>query len=913
MADRRFIEEFLPIRDIGESSSKEKRIRKGHLSTLHVWWARRPLAASRATIFSSFIPSETNSKKISNSSDFLSKLSKWEYSDDLTILQKARKKIFESNKETWPKILDPFTGGGSIPLEGIRLGLDVSCVDSNPVAVLIQKCALEYSMKYGSIIKEPISQSIETRKNKLIEDFEKWMKWVNEKTRSEIEEFYPKKNPNEILVGHIWCRNITCQNPKCGLSIPVFNQYWLIKTKKEKASLFPFVKDGKIQFKIVGDNYEKFPEGFNPSKGSISNGNIICQSCGFTIEKKHTINEYYEKRTTQKLICSIFTKKGSAGKKFRLSDSEDLKILENATKFLENKINQIKSESNIDPIPNEFIITPDNKEYVKGGLYFNFTTVVLYGKTKWSDLFNPRQTLSLIVFSDYIRKAFSEMLNEGYEKDYAKAIVSFLTLAIGRLANYGSELCHLNPAGGGRIANTFGVHVLKMVHNYMESNPFYESGGGWNTSNEMIKKFLKNVEICPPKPANVKLGTASNLPHSNEYFDAVITDPPYYDNIAYSYLSDFFYVWQKRILYNIEPDLFSTPLTPKSHEIISNLPLIRGMDKNVAKEKFDFLKSKKDFEESLSKAFQEIYRVLKKDGITIVVYAHKSTDGWETLIKSLLKSGLVVTAAWPLNTEMKDRLESRDTAALASSIYMIARKWEKIPLGFYRDVKKELEVYLTKKLEYLWSEGISGADFFISSIGSAVEVFGKYEKVVDDSDSSISPIKLLNDTRKIVTNYAINKVIRGEFASEISQMARFYILWRWAYGNTKVPYDDARKMAQSVGIDIEHEWNKGFIVKENEIISVLGPHERKGEEMSKSPELIDNLHNTLLLWKNESKESIEKYLTEKGYKNSEIFKRVAQAISESLPMESIEKKWLDGFLTGFKSDDSQGGTQSKLF
>jgi adenine-specific DNA methylase len=216
-------------------------------------------------------------------------------------------------------------------------------------------------------------------------------------------------------------------------------------------------------------------------------------------------------------------------------------------------------------------------------------------------------------------------------------------------------------------------------------------------------------------------------------------------------------------------------------------------------------------------------------------------------------------------------------------------------------------------LDRLWKEGISGADFFISGIGSAIEVYGKYEKIVDDSDKQIPVITLLNDTRKIVTNYAINKVIKGEFASEISQMTRFYILWRWAFGEAKVLFDDAKKMAQSVGIDLEHEWNKGFIMKDKEFIRVCGPEERNEKDLEDSHDLIDILQKTLLLWKKGKRSAIDKLLEEKGYKKSDVFKRVAQAISESLPIESTEKKWLDGFLTGIKAEDSHNDYQSKLF
>lgn len=258
-----------------------------------------------------------------------------------------------------------------------------------------------------------------------------------------------------------------------------------------------------------------------------------------------------------------------------------------------------------------------------------------------------------------------------------------------------------------------------------------------------------------------------------------------------------------------------------------------------------------------------------------------------------------MTGAWPLNTEMGSRLRSHDSAALASSIYIVARKMEREPTGFYNNVKEELKTHLNKKLERLWNEGISGADFFIAAIGSAIEVFGKYEQVMDYEGNIVRADRLLVDVRKIATDYAVRQILHNGFAGEISDLARLYVLWRWNYGELKVPFDEGRKLGQSCGIDISHEWSHtGFVKKEKEFIRLLGPQERKLEDLEGSKDMIDVLHQVLLLWEKSRRDEMIKVLQVTGYGKSEAFYRVAQAISESLPNESKEKKLLDGFLAG---------------
>ena len=281
-----------------------------------------------------------------------------------------------------------------------------------------------------------------------------------------------------------------------------------------------------------------------------------------------------------------------------------------------------------------------------------------------------------------------------------------------------------------------------------------------------------------------------------------------------------------------------------------------------------------------------------------------------------------MTGAWPLNTEMTGRLRAQEAAALASSIYIVARKMERETTGFYNEVKTEMIAHLNAKLHRLWEEGMSGADFFIAAIGSAIEIFGKYEQVMDFEGEIICADRLLDDVREIATDYAVRQILHNGFAGEISDLTRFYVLWRWEYGEARVPFDEARKLAQSCGVDLSQKWDgKGFIVKEKAFIRVIGPQSRKIDDFHRAQrlfhledgkELIDVLHHVLLLWEKSQRDEMLRVLAQSGFGDSEAFYRVAQAISETLPIESREKKLLDGFLAG-RERIREGMRQGRLF
>ena len=891
--DRRLIEETFPIKEIGNESQLEKKNRHGYISTFHTWWGRKSLAISRSSIYASLIPSLNEIKKIEREKEFIIEKSKWKNSQNISSIREMRSKILKANKNIPQKVLDPFGGGGSIPLEALRLGCETHTSDYNPVAFLILKASLEYpldhndnSLKNGQLLKQ--------ESDPILSKFKEMSKWVADEVKKEIEHVYSKEPDNRKLVGYIWARTIVCKNPKCKAIIPLFSQYWLAKFDNNKSrnsiTLYPENEKNEIKFKILGVN-EKIPSSFNPKETTMKGGKAICLCCGMTHESKDIREQFENGISSESLIAVISQKSTTGGKNYRLANSEDIKQFEKARSILHEKNTRLSKEWGISAIPDEPF--PRDMKMIKN----SFGSAQKYFHL-WNELHNDRQKLILITFIEKI-KAMHKILEEKHGEKFAEKIAVLSALAMDRLVDYGSTLCVLNPTGGRGVKNSIRGSILEMTWSYMESNPFNPFAAGWEQACKKIEDWYKHVSIIDNNKIILSNYSAEKIPYDDNYFDAVITDPPYYDAVPYSHLSDFFYVWLKRCLKDILPDIFSTVLTPKLDDLVAYHD---GSDKN---------ESKKNYENRLSNSIKEITRVLKNDGISVFVYAYSTTEGWETLINSLLKSELIITASWPIDTEMKSRKGAQDTAALASSIYMVCRKLKKQPHETYGNVKKQMKEYLDEKLDFLWEQDIRGADFFIAAIGSAIEVFGKYEQITDTSDKEIKVPQLLDDVRKMVSEYAINKVLHGEIGGEISTMSRFYILWRAAYGQAKVPYDDARKLATSLGIPND-ELNKGFIKQEKDVVRVSGPEDRSIEEIKEPTEMIDVLHKVLILWRNSKKDEYEKLLDETGYAKSDTFRRVGQAISESLP-DSQEKKMLDGFLNQYSGgEDASDDKQTKL-
>jgi len=382
----------------------------------------------------------------------------------------------------------------------------------------------------------------------------------------------------------------------------------------------------------------------------------------------------------------------------------------------------------------------------------------------------------------------------------------------------------------------------------------------------------------------VLIGSATSLPYPDDHFDAVFTDPPYYDNVPYADLSDFFYVWLKRTVGDLYPELFATPLTPKSQEMVADASKVGGMEQ-----------AKQRFEKMLTQAFNEVRRVLKPDGIAVIVFAHKTTAAWETIISALLEAGLYMTASWPVHTEMGSRLRAHESATLASSIYMVCRKRTTDEVGEYSRVKEELERILPERLAELWQQGISGADFSMAAIGPAVEVFGRYERVERLSGEPVSVRDLLGIARQLTAEFALRRILKDGHLTGVDRTTQFYLLWRWSYGRGLVPFDEARKLAQSVGVDLELLAREGLIKKNGTYLRLLAPQERQFTGKEAPQALVDALQLAVLYWDQGKEQELEEVLTGLAWP-PETFWQVAQAIADMLPDGDKERQLLHGLL-----------------
>jgi adenine-specific DNA methylase len=458
-----------------------------------------------------------------------------------------------------------------------------------------------------------------------------------------------------------------------------------------------------------------------------------------------------------------------------------------------------------------------------------------------------------------------------------------LALAVDRLADYNATLC-LWHVTGEKIAHVFTQHDLKMAWDYVEINPFSGVTGDWKGAVEWIYRYL-NRESRILRAGSAHLGSATSLPFPDKHFDAVIIDPPYADNVPYADLSDFFYVWLRRTVGDLYPEAFQWTLTPKDEEAVVNPARFGGGKKGeqIAQAHYQRL---------MQKSFEEIYRVLKPEGMAVVMFTHRSTEAWERLIQSLLDAGLYPTASFPVHTEMESSTHQRGKGAIRSTILMACRRRpENAPVGWYAQVRAEMEQVIPQRLKEFWDAGIRGADFFISAIGPSVGVFGRFRKVMRPDGREVSVGELLDEVRTIVTSFALERL----GLSRLDEPTRFYVLYRWAYGGDELEFDEANKLAKSVGAELDRlQEQQRLIKRDGSVVTLLTFTERWQEKtcqgrwmhalengtVAQLPE-IDQLHIALGFWRRGETDMLAGFLHQAGIQDEmHPFWQTAQAILE---------------------------------
>ncbi len=797
------------------------------------------------------------------------------------IRERVRGRIRKVWGDHTPKVLDPFGGSGALPFAAAWLGCESHSMDYNPVAVFIQKCSLEYPAKYGKSLVDDVRDAADA---------------IRQEIRETAGKFYPDGGMDDGLTydfyGYRWCRTIPCV---CGAAMPLVKSYVLSKSRG--ICLYPKVDGDVVRFGVAGGPYDKIPEGFDPTKGSTGGNVAKCVVCGHTYTNLEMRAMFNAGKGGEQMMVAVYTHPKKRGRFYIEIDNGDHALYEQCAIELERRRAQFRTEYGVDPIPSDIIPTPDGKEHHVDGPYWVVTLVVGHGYTRWEHLFNTRQLLCLVSILDVLRRTEVRLTTQ-HGEEYGRVIMSYMALILNKTTE---RYCRLSPwnVDNGRVMQCFASQALRPTADYAEATPHRI----WQQSTKSILGGLgAALSAADGSTYVVQRGSATALPYDNEYFDAVCTDPPYYHSMHYSKTADFFYVWLRRALGHMPmyKELFRGVSSPDRDEVVQTTELVRNIDRTSS-----LMRDKNGYQSLMTKSLQEMYRVLKCDGILTIVYAHKSTDGWETLIQAMLDARFVVTAAWPIDTERQSRMKAQDTASLASSIYMVGRKWKKQPKAYYGNVREELRAHVCGRLDRFMKAGVSGADFYIAAIGVSCEVFGKYETVVRDDDGrKVTVGDMLSDIRGICSDHIVKTLTTGA-AGEIDSMSKLYISWRWAYGDRAVPYDDARKLFTGVGLDIDD--HVGTILKKTGQDMTMLDYAHREEDI-RTKNTIDVLHKAMRLWEDQEIEEMRELLAFTGNQGNPKFGQTIQAIIEAgaeqpgIRPETAEVGKLVSFWKGRKSE-----------
>lgn len=866
---KRLAEVDFPIAVVSQHSAREKSIRHGHPSTLHLWWARRPLAACRAMLMALLLPDpcdpacpedfrnrlrnllprvqgtpgKTNLDLRVQLLRFIGDFANWDNATNPSYLQAAIGLVRAAHGRESPLVIDPFSGGGSIPVEALRLGCETYASDLNPVA-----CHILRSM----LIEIP------THSQQLASDLRKFGDKVKQAMESHVPNLYPRDTDGRRPMAYLWARTVTCDS--CGAEIPLVRSFWLAKKAKGKAALrYSIARTPNavptMEFAVFSpSNDSEVP------RGSVTRAKATCLCCNLVLAPERvraqlrlqgggakTIFDGKGRRISgARLLGVVVIREGVQGRQYRAAGEHDYVAV--------FKAQQLMAELEKKHIANGLAVVPDEPLPPQGTLGFR---VQRYGMLQWGDLFTARQLLTLTGISQHVSEVDDEAL-----KALAGCVLS-------RCADFNSSLNSWSSTGE-FVRSTFGRQALPIVWDFTETVPWSDSSGNFNGAVEWVASVIDKWPENLTSPGQVSLADACDSPLPSASGSVWFTDPPYYDAIPYSDLSDFFYVWLKR---SLPPGLLfrdpfdsSNPLTPKNRETVQD----------ETKEFEGHPKDRSFFESRMAKAFSEGRRVLQDDGAGCVVFAHKTTEGWEALLSGMVKGGWVITGSWPISTERPGRLRSQDSAALATSVHLVCRpRPEQSSIGDWSEVFRQLPGRVGSWIERLQQEGVRGADLVFACIGPAMEIYSRYPRVEDAEGREIplggdptatEPYKrgFLAYVWETVGRLALEQVLgtaeaqaRNGGAGALEEDSRLTALFLWTLQSTEVAskgpdadaednadddedeeetpkkktagfnliYDVARRFAQPLGIHLD-KWEGRIIETEKGIVRLLPVAER---------------------------------------------------------------------------------------
>ena len=861
---KRLAEVDFPIAEVSKHAAREKSIRHGHPSTLHLWWARRPLASSRAVLMALLLPDpcdahcpeafKQQAREIlrevrqppTDDAElrkallwFIASFANWDMAAHPVYLRVGRNLVKAAHGEEAPLVVDPFAGGGSIPLEALRLGCEAFASDLNPVACLILKVMLEDIPRHGPA---------------LAEELRRVGGEIKRQAERELADLYPADPDGETPIAYLWARIVRCEAPNCGAEIPLMRSFWLCKKPRRKWALRHRIERSKgappnVEFEV----FEPKAEG-DVCGGTVTRAKATCLCCGVVLPPERVraqlaaqrggadvIFDGEGRRTGGARMTAVVTlRPGVKGRHYRLPTDADYEAVRRSQTRLADILGEWErgGKQGLCPVPDE-PLPPI------GTLGFR---VQRYGMLQWGGLFTARQKVALVELGAQIRKA-----------QPTREIVTALGLATSKMADFNSGIARW-AAPRETSAATFGRQALPMIWDFCETCPTGNSTGALEGAVGYGAEFAKRFS---GSSGQVQQDDAINHPLPDQAAGVWFTDPPYYDAVPYADLADFFLVWLKRTLSDhpllrdpFDPD---NPLSPKISEAVQDE--IKQADGRP--------KDREWFEETMAKAFAEGRRVLHEDGIGSVVFAHKTTEGWEALLSGVIRGSWTITGSWPIATERPGRLRSQESAALATSVHLICRpRPENAPVGDWADVLRELPVRVGDWMERLQGEGIRGADLVFACVGPALEIFSRYRAVETAEGREVGLPEYLEKVWEVVGRTALQQVLGtaeaqarnglaglpaaqdAAQAGALEEDARLTALFLWTLQSTdtreengkpeqedkeavakvaskgfSLPFDVVRRFAQPMGIDLD-TWTGHIIGQEKGVVRLLPVAER---------------------------------------------------------------------------------------
>jgi len=890
------IENWFPFEEISIECIRERGMVTAlpPINFLHVWWARRPLTVSKAAILASILPFETGKKEIQKIIGY-SPTIKDEYK---RIIEAKKRKIrlktsykqercFKKNytmseiqkiqyliEEIWGKknlsLLDPMSGGGSIPFEAIKLGLNVFSSDLNPVAAVL----LYATLKFPQLFRENLISKIREFKERIIDNSSFLLKCFPISHESEFDAF-------------IWVRTVKCRNPDCNLEVPLSPNWYLSKKPKVIIKVTPPTDFSKVvcKYEIIENPTESL---IKSKPGTVIKGDGTCPRCKAPLDREYLKNEAQAGRMGHKLMAIVYKKQIGPRKtirKYRTPNKLDYEALELVDSIINKKIPEWRK---IGIFPEESIyIGEKTREMLNKGI------------DKWNKLFNNRQLLTNMTILEEIINLKNQLLKDKkYQIDEIRAIITYLQFAFDKMFARNCIQC-LWDSGYQRVVHAFGRHDYAFKWNYAEMD-IVRKGFDWSVEN-VLKSYKGLVHLIgdfsneAEKTLTIKCKPSQHLDYlENNKIDLIVVDPPYYDNVMYAELSDFYYIWMKKGIGDLYPELFSGELTDKDREAVANSSKFSGMGKSKK------LLAKQDYEAKMRASFKEMYRVLQPQGVLTVMFTHKKTDAWDTLAMSLMDAGFEITASWPVHTEPEISLNIEKRNAVKTTILLVCRKrlvhnkdawWED-------DVLPTLKEIVHKKAIEFQKLGIDGVDLYISTFGPALREFSRYYPVKNIAGEEVRPEEALKVARSVVTDITLNKIIKGK-SQNIDLISKLYLIAWHFYKARRFPFDEARQLALSIGVNIDDLKTYNIISKKSGDIEFLRPsqREKKGILNMDNPKdggfLINAVHIALLAYQKGGQKLYDDIVHKLRRDVDQSFRQYMEALYNSLPdIKDLEERKL---------------------